>query len=206
MTDATEQCECPLCVTERLFPEHESPSDRSPMIVGIDVSTKFIALGIIPAMGPLDDISSFGFSIESKKQPQRCYEVAEKLGALLGVIDCSVDITSVAIESPVGFGGKLLPIVGAVSATTGTTTEWYTPSQWHSILSKEMTIPAGDAPRKERIHLALSTHLPISPEFWESTNEDCRDALGIALAHRIETLAAVGELTDDDRDWLASHG
>lgn len=176
------------------------------MIVGIDVSTKFIALGIMPAMGQLDDISSFGFSIESKKQPHRCSEVAEKLGALLGIIDGSVDVTSVAIESPVGFGGKLLPIVGAVSAVTGTTTEWYTPSQWHSILSKEMTIPKGDESRKERIHKALGEHLPISRDFWDSTNEDCRDALGIALAHRIETLAAVSDLSDEDRNWLASHG
>ena len=206
MTDTTEQCECPLCSTERLFPEHDSPSDRKPMIVGIDVSTKYIALGIIPAMGSLDDISSFGFSIDSTKQAQRCYEVAEKLGALLGVIDLSVDITSVAVESPVGFGGKLLPIVGAVSAATGTATEWYTPSQWHSVLSKEFTIPTGSISLKERIHLALAANLPISPDFWESTNEDCRDALGIALAHRIETLAAVGDLTDEDRDWLASHG
>jgi Holliday junction resolvasome RuvABC endonuclease subunit len=206
MTEAVEQCDCPICVTERLFPEHESPSDRNPMIVGIDVSTKYIALGILPAMGKLDDISSFGFSIESKKQPQRCYEVAEKLGALLGVIDRSVDITSVAIESPVGFGGKLLPIVGAASAATGMATEWYTPSQWHSVLAKELTIPAGKAQLKERVHLALESYLPISPDFWESTNEDCRDALGIALAHRIETLLAVGELTDEDRDWLASHG
>ena len=206
MTETTEQCECPLCLTGRLFPAHESPADRKPMVVGIDVSTKYIALGIMPAMGPLDDISSFGFSIDAKKQPQRCYEVSEKLDALLSVIDLSVDITSVAIESPVGFGGKLLPIVGAVSAVTGSTTEWYTPSQWHSVLSKEMTVPTGEAPRKERIHLALSNYLPISSDFWESTNEDCRDALGIALAHRIETLAAVGELTDEDRDWLASHG
>jgi hypothetical protein len=205
MTDTTEECECPLCATERLFPEHDSPADRNPMIVGIDVSTKYIALGILPAMGPLDDVSSFGFSIEAKKQPLRCYEAAEKLGALLGVIDLSVDITSVAIESPVGFGGKLLPIVGAVSAVTGATTEWYTPSQWHSVLAREITIPAGDAPRKERIHLALAEYLPVSQDFWEATNEDCRDALGIALAHRIETLEAVGDLTDEDRDWLASH-
>ena len=175
------------------------------MIVGIDVSTKYIALGIMPAMGHLDDISSFGFSIDSKKQPQRCYEVAEKLGALLGVVDLSVDITSVAIESPIGFGGKLLPIVGAVSAASGTSTEWYTPSQWHSVLAREISVPAGDAPRKERIHLALAEHLPMSEEFWAGTNEDCRDALGIALAHRIETLAAVSDLTDEDRDWLASH-
>ena len=206
MTDTTEQCECPLCATERLFPEHDSPADRKPMIVGIDVSTKYIALGIIPAMGALDDISSFGFSVESKKQSQRCFEVAEKLGALLGVIDLSVDITSVAIESPLGFGGKLLPIVGAVSAASGTATEWYTPSQWHSILAKEIDIPGGAIPLKERIHLGLEAYLPSSKDFWESTNEDCRDALGIALAHRVETLAAVSDLTDEDRDWLASHG
>lgn len=206
MTDTTDECECPICAVGKLFPEHDSPDDRKPVVIGIDVSTKYIALGIIPAMGDLNDLASFGFEIESKKQTHRCFEAAEKLAALINIVDLSVDISAVAIESPVGFGGKLLPIVGAVTAVTGTATEWYTPSQWHSVLSREITIPKGDAPRKERIHEALGEHLPIPADFWATVDGDCRDALGIALAHRIETLAAVGELTEADREWLASHG
>lgn len=206
MTDTTEEiCNCPACITERLYPAHDNPEDRNPVIVGIDVSTKAIALGIVPVMGTLDDIGALMFGIESKKQSDRCAEANYKTESLLNIIHDSVDITSVAIESPVGFGGKLLPIVGAVTAAAGAPTEWYGPTTWQKILRNTYDVPSDDRRMKDRIHEAVIANVPEISLVWGTSTEDQRDAICIALAHRIETLQAI-ELTDYDMKWLSENG
>jgi hypothetical protein len=42
-------------------------------------------------------------------------------------------------------------------------------------------------------------------KLWNSSTEDQRDSICIALAHRIETLQAI-ELTDRDLEWLQENG
>lgn len=201
MTDNTEEiCNCPSCITERLYPPHDDPADRRPVVIGIDVSTKFIAIGIIPAMGDLGESGSLVFPIASKKQNERCVEAGLKTASLLEIVDCSVDVTSVAIEAPVGFGGKLLPIVGAVTAACGLNTEWYAPTTWQSILRKEYPLPEGER-MKDRIHAAIPIQIPAFAEVWDKSTEDQKDSICIALAHRIETLRST-ELTEHDIRWL----
>lgn len=201
MTENTDEiCNCPSCITERLYPPTSDPADRKPVVVGIDVSTKFIAIGIIPAMGSLAETGSLVFAIESKKQNERCTEASWKTASLLEIVDASVDITSVAIESPVGFGGKLLPIVGAVTAACGMNTEWYAPTTWQSIIRKEYPLPDGEK-MKDRIHAAIPINIPEFAEVWGGSTEDQKDSICIALAHRIETLNST-DLTEHDMRWL----
>jgi hypothetical protein len=187
-----------------LYPPHEDPADRIPVIVGIDVSTKAIALGIVPVLGSLTDVGSLQFAIESKKQNERCAEAFYKTESLLNIIHDSVDVTSVAIESPVGFGGKLLPIVGAVTAACGAQTEWYGPTTWQKIIRNTYELPDGER-MKDRVHAAVAANIPEMSKLWNSSTEDQRDSICIALAHRIETLQAI-ELTDRDLEWLQENG
>jgi hypothetical protein len=201
MTDNdTTECECPSCITARLYPPHEDPADRKPFIVGIDISTKFIAIGIVPAMGELTDTGSLIFSIDTKKQNERCVEAHYKTLALLDIIDESIDITSVAIEAPVGFGGKLLPLVGAVTAACGPSTEWYSPTTWQKVIRSEYPLPDGER-MKDRIHAAIGEQVPQMKNVWDAATEDQRDSICIALAHRIETLQST-DLTEHDLRWL----
>jgi hypothetical protein len=191
-------------MAEALYPAHDEPEDRSPVIVGIDVSSKCIAIGIVPVIGELCDVGALEFKIESKKQNERCVEIHYKLSSLLEIIDQSVDITSIAIESPVGFGGKLLPLVGAVTSACGPNSEWYAPTTWQKIIRNTYTLPEGEK-MKDRIHAAITEYVPEMNPIWTAATEDQRDAICIALAHRIETLQAI-ELTDDDMKWLQSNG
>ncbi len=193
-------CDCPSCITSMLYPPHEDPADRNPVVVGIDISTKCIAIGIIPAMGDLSDTGALMFSIDTKKPNERCVEVHYKTAGLLDIIHDSVDITSVAIESPVGFGGKLMPLVGAVSAACGPHTEWYSPTTWQSILRKQYPLPEGER-MKDRIHAAIRENVPQLENQWDKATEDQRDAICIALAHRFETLQSI-ELSEQDIKWL----
>ncbi len=197
-------CNCPSCMAEALYPAHDEPEDRSPVIVGIDVSSKCIAIGIVPVIGELCDVGALEFKIESKKQNERCVEIHYKLSSLLEIIDQSVDITSIAIESPVGFGGKLLPLVGAVTSACGPNSEWYAPTTWQKIIRNTYTLPEGEK-MKDRIHAAITEYVPEMNPIWKAATEDQRDAICIALAHRIETLQAI-ELTDEDMKWLQSNG
>jgi hypothetical protein len=197
-------CTCPACIAGALYPEHNNPEDRPPVIVGIDVSSKCIAIGIVPVIGELCDVGALEFKIESKKQNERCVEIHYKLSSLLEIIDQSVDITSIAIESPVGFGGKLLPLVGAVTSACGPNSEWYAPTTWQKIIRNTYTLPEGEK-MKDRIHAAITEYVPEMNPIWTAATEDQRDAICIALAHRIETLQAI-ELTDQDMKWLQSNG
>jgi len=197
--------ECIACELEELFPEHDT-TDRRPSIVGIDVSTKYIALGIVPAMGDLDDVGGYGFPIESKRDTERCAEAAEKTLTVLSILHASIDITSVAIEMPRGFGGKIIPIVGAITGVFGRgNLEWYAPSSWQSIIKKHYGIDKSQITElgiKTAIHNQVAASIPYTEAFL-FFNEDMRDALCIALAHRIETLAST-DFTDYDLKWLES--
>ena len=205
MTDKEDTpCECPQCITEMLYPPHEDPADRIPVIVGVDVSTKAIALGIVPVLGSLNDVGSLQFAIESKKPTERCIEAYYKTESLLNIVHDSVDITSIAIESPVGFGGKLMPIVGAVTAACGAPSEWYGPTTWQKIIRNTYELPDGER-MKDRVHAAVIAGIPEIGKIWAASTEDQRDSICIALAHRIETLQAI-ELTDRDMEWLQENG
>ncbi len=198
----TDECNCPLCIAERLYPPSDEPEDRVPVIVGIDISTKAIALSVVPVLGEINDIGALLFSIDSKTQPMRCVEAFTKTIELINIIDSSVNVTSVAVESPVGFGGKLLPLVGAVTAACGTNVEWYSPTTWQSIIRKHYGEGTGDK-GKERAHTAIIAAIPDLQPIWNASTEDQRDALCIALAHAIETLQA-SDLTEADMNWLSS--
>ena len=197
-------CTCPSCMAEALYPANDNVGDRVPVIVGIDVSSKCIAIGIVPVIGELNDVGALEFKIETKKQNERCVEIHYKLLALLDIIDNSVDITSIAIEAPVGFGGKLLPLVGAVTSACGPNSEWYAPTTWQKIIRNTYTLPDGEK-MKDRIHAAIAEYVPEMKPIWTAATEDQRDAICIGLAHRIETLQAI-ELTDEDMKWLENHG
>jgi Ulp1 family protease len=54
---------------------------------------------------------------------------------------------------------------------------------------------------KDRIHAAIRENVPQLENQWDNATEDQRDAICIALAHRIETLQSI-ELTDQDIKWL----
>ena len=203
MNDTDTPCDCLSCLIGNIFPPEEE-KDRIPTIIGIDVSTKFIAFGLVPAMGEINDIGGFGFAIESKRDTERCAEAAEKALMTVMALHRAIDITSIAIEMPRGFGGKLIPIVGAITSVFGHgNVEWYAPSQWQSTLKKEYGIPRDEVVElgvKTAIHNHVSAVLPDAELFMEYT-EDMRDALSIAMAHRIETLRVTG-LTDFDMKWL----
>jgi len=203
-TDTNPDCDCPVCAVSRLYPPHQNPSDRIPSIVGIDVSTKYIAIGIVPAMGDINDVGGFGFSLEAKRDPERCAEAAVKTLDVITVIMESVDITSIAIEMPRGFGGKIIPIVGAISGVFGAgNVEWYAPSQWQSTIKKHYNIDRDwikEVGIKPAIHGTVAENIP-NGENLLVFNEDERDALCIALAHRIETLGST-DLSDYDMIWL----
>lgn len=200
-------CDCLVCTTQELFPPHDG-EDRVPSVVGIDVSTKYIALGILPAMGKLDDVGGLGFIIESKRDTERCSEAAEKLLLVVSALQESIDITSIAIEMPRGFGGKLIPIVGAITAPIGHgNVEWYAPATWQSIIKKEYGITKEEVAElgiKTAIHNHVAAAIPETEAFL-SFGEDLRDALCIALAHRIEILQST-TLTDYDLKWLNAEG
>lgn len=201
--DNTEQCSCIVCSTAAIFPAAASLEDRTPSIVGIDVSTKFIAIGVVQAIGEINDIGAFGFSIDSKRDTERCAEAAEKTLAILSTMQESIDITSIAIEMPRGFGGKLIPIVGAITGVFGMgNLEWYAPSTWQSIIKKNYGVSKEDVAEagiKPAIHKAIANAIG-STTFFKFT-EDMRDAISIAIAHRIETLAS-DDLSDYDIKWL----
>lgn len=204
---STEECDCIACTAQRIFPPAQSPADRIPSIIGIDVSTKYIAIGIVPAIGPLEDVGGFGFSLDSKKETERCSEAADKALISISQIHEATDITSIAIEMPKGFGGKLIPIVGAVTAVFGHgNCEWYAPVQWQSVIKKEYSVNKEDVAEhgvKQAIHSAVANTLPMPDSFLE-LNEDLRDALCIAIAHRIEIHQST-DLTDEDLRWLTGN-
>lgn len=205
--DTDNPCDCPACSVQQIFPPHDS-GERIPSIVGIDVSTKFIALGIVPAMGELNDIGGFGFSIESKRDTERCAEAAEKTLMVVAALHESIDITSIAIEMPRGFGGKLIPIVGAITGVFGHgNVEWYAPASWQSIIKKHYKIDREDVAElgvKTAIHNHVAAAIPETEAFL-AFGEDMRDALCIAMAHRIETLSST-TFTDYDLKWLGHEG
>lgn len=202
MTTLT-NCDCIVCNTAVLFPEAEVSEDRRPSVVGIDVSTKFIAVGVVPLIGNINDIAAVGFSIDAKRDTERCAEAAEKTLAVLSTIQVSLDVTSIAIEMPRGFGGKIIPIVGAITGVFGGgNLEWYAPSTWQSIIKKTYNVTKEDVQEqgiKPAIHEAVASHTG-SKDFF-NFNEDMRDAVCIAIAHRIETLSS-DDLTDYDKKWL----
>lgn len=200
MTD--EICNCPPCIAERLYPASDTPEDRTPVIVGVDISTKAVALSVVPVLGDINDIGALQFGIESKTQPMRCTEAFSKTLTLIDIIDQSVNVTSVAVESPVGFGGKLLPLVGAVTAACGSNVEWYSPTTWQSLIRKHYGDGTGEK-AKERAHTAIIERLPDLRPIWEAATEDQRDAMCIGLAHAIETLEA-SDLTEADLNWLTN--
>lgn len=201
--DDDSPCTCIACRIALLFPPHEN-KDKAPYIVGVDVSTRYIALGIIPVMGDLQDVGAFGFKIESKRDTERCSEAAEKSLVAVAALAESVDITSMAIEMPRGFGGKLIPIVGAITAMFGNgNVEWYSPSQWQSVVRKNFSISkevVSELGIKTAIHKRISEEMDDPQVFFELT-EDMRDAISIALAHRIETLESLS-ISDYDMKWL----
>ena len=203
MAEQEEECGCPACQVSILFPTSELPADRTPVIVGIDVSTKNVAIGIIPALGELDDVATFGIPISAKHDPTRCIEAAERVYPILAQVHQSVDITSVAIEMPAGFGGKIIPMVGAITASVGgRNCEWYAPSTWQKILRSELGIQHKGQGIKQVIHDALSEYLPESHRYWDQINEDAKDSIAIAIAHRTETMRKVSEISDYDMEWL----
>ena len=173
-------------------------------MVGIDVSTKAVALGVVPIVGEIDDIASVCFSIDSRKDTERCSEAATKTLIILSTIQESVDVTSVAIEMPRGFGGKIIPIVGAITGMLGDgNTEWYAPATWQSLIRKEFGVTKEDVEEmgaKKAIHSRVADGLG-SDKFKPEFNEDMRDAVCIAIAHRLETLSS-DELSDYDKKWL----
>jgi hypothetical protein len=93
--------------------------------------------------------------------------------------------------------------VGAITGVFGGgNLEWYAPSTWQSIIKKTYNVTKEDVQEqgiKPAIHKAVASHTG-SKDFF-NFNEDMRDAVCIAIAHRIETLSS-DDLTDYDKKWL----
>jgi hypothetical protein len=164
--------------------------------LGFDLSTKAIDLAVISAEGPYEILMIARCPLH--EEPTNVAKTQLAGIAVSQIVETAEQITGAsmigaAIEAPRGYGGPLLPIVGAVTGSLDVPAEWYAPSTWRKILrqyceANDFIIPEDLRPQsKEGAKWMTSTIMGLQTEFGtERFSGDTWDAIGVALAHRIE--------------------
>lgn len=164
--------------------------------LGFDLSTKAIDLAVISAEGPYEILMIARCPLDT--EPTNVAKTQLAGVAVSQIVTTAEQITNAiivgaAIEAPRGFGGPLLPIVGAVTGSLDVPAEWYGPSTWRKILrqhceANDIPIPEDVKPQsKEGAKLIIATIMGLETEFaTDRFTGDTWDAIGVALAHRIE--------------------
>ena len=176
---------------------------------GFDVSTKAIDLAVITAEGDQPEIIMFARCnlTQAEGQVERV-QLAGIAAAEIMQLVCETtkaEVIAVAVEAPRGYGGPLLPIVGAVTGSIDLPVEWYAPSSWRKIIRAHdiatFNDPLGDGSFYQTKDGARQAVCRLfGHEFEDSLNgsitDDSWDAAGVALAFRIETEAVNADLKD----------
>lgn len=170
--------------------------------VGFDVSTKAIDMALVSAE---DQPSIIMFARCLLSQAPTRVEKVQLAGIATGEIihlaeqTTNTDIIAAAIECPRGYGGPLLPIVGAVTGSLDIPVEWYAPSAWRKIIRAHdlstFNDPLGDGSYYQtkdgsRQAVCRLYGSEYNDALSSEITHDSWDAAGVALAFRLETEAA----------------
>lgn len=177
-------------------------SDRVRAYAGFDVSTKALDLAVITAE---DQPQIIMFARCNLNQATSHVDKVQLAGVataeILHMIEeaTTADVLAVAVESPRGYGGPLLPIVGAVTGSIDLPVEWYAPSSWRKIIREHDILrfgePLGDGSYYQTKDGARRAVCRIFDHDYDealtgSATDDSWDAAGVALAYRLETESA----------------
>jgi hypothetical protein len=169
--------------------------------LGFDISTKALDLAVISAEGDYAILMIARCPLtEEKTHVAKTQLAGIAVSEIVRTAESITKATMVgaAIEAPRGYGGPLLPIVGAVTGSLDVAAEWYAPSTWRKILRQyceahDIHIPDEyTAQSKTGARWMTSTIMGLPEHFGtDKFTDDTWDAIGVALAHRIEIDQAI---------------